>query len=411
MRTPQRLAACALLLLNVLKVCAFAPTTLTRRPIYVGAIGSAPRARDPRLDFFDWLEGRLRARREKASRDGRPERIILVRHGQSEGNTNKNAYSVTPDSQIALTERGWAQGVVAGLQIRQLVGNEPVRFFYSPYLRARQTLLAMLQAYDGQTVQLSSEPRLREQDFGNFQDSEAMDSTLKERQKFGRFYYRFPNGEAGTDVFDRMASFITYMFRTMSQTDYFDSDMHGLIIQNDSSQPASPPARNYVLVTHGLLMRIFCMCYLRWTVTEFEQVWNPSNCEIWVLQKIESKGNYELVGRWRASPYGGSFVDVKFGENKNEPMYAHMKRPLVSRRVTPGAPDALDSIELAHLRDLPGPKSNPRRGWGAKGNRAMLAAESVLAYWAKDSKAKSVADENAAPTTRPPRTHRGRREA
>lgn len=31
-------------------------------------------------------------------------------------------------------------------------------------------------------------------------------------------------------------------------------------------------AQNYVLVTHGLLMRIFCMCYLRWTVTEFEQV-------------------------------------------------------------------------------------------------------------------------------------------
>ena len=24
---------------------------------------------------------------------------------------------------------------------------------------------------------------------------------------------------------------------------------------------------NYALVTHGLLMRIFCMCYLRWTLT------------------------------------------------------------------------------------------------------------------------------------------------
>ena len=28
---------------------------------------------------------------------------------------------------------------------------------------------------------------------------------------------------------------------------------------------------NFVLVTHGLLMRIFCMCYFRWTVAEFEQ--------------------------------------------------------------------------------------------------------------------------------------------
>ena len=42
------------------------------------------------------------------------------------------------------------------------------------------------------------------------------------RQEFGRFYYRFPNGEAGTDVFDRMASFITYLFRSMSDQGYFE---------------------------------------------------------------------------------------------------------------------------------------------------------------------------------------------
>ena len=48
-----------------------------------------------------------------------------------------------------------------------------------------------------------------------------MKSVFAERQKFGRFYYRFPNGEAGTDVFDRTASFITYLFRTMSGTGYF----------------------------------------------------------------------------------------------------------------------------------------------------------------------------------------------
>ena len=41
-----------------------------------------------------------------------------------------------------------------------------------------------------------------------------MKQVFRERQKFGRFYYRFPNGEAGTDVFDRTASFITYLFLT-----------------------------------------------------------------------------------------------------------------------------------------------------------------------------------------------------
>ena len=45
-------------------------------------------------------------------------------------------------------------GVVAGLQIRNLVGNESVRFFVSPYMRARQTLLAILQAFDGRDVRV-----------------------------------------------------------------------------------------------------------------------------------------------------------------------------------------------------------------------------------------------------------------
>jgi len=113
-------------------------------------------------------------------------------------------------------------------------------------------------------------------------------------------------------------------------------------------------------------------------------VWNPSNCEVWVLQKIEGKGTYELSGRWRCSPYGGSFVNVKFGENKTEPMYEHMKRPLISRAVTPGAPDALQSVQMAHMRDLPGPVRNPNRRQTPKRNRALLAGEAVLRYWAKD---------------------------
>eukprot|EP00962_Isochrysis_galbana_P054740 scaffold26344_cov51-Isochrysis_galbana.AAC.1 len=43
------------------------------------------------------------------------------------------------------------------------------------------------------------------------------------------------------------------------------------------------------------------------------QVWNPSNCEIWVLEKVPGKITYQLAGRWRASPYGGVFTDITFG--------------------------------------------------------------------------------------------------
>ena len=40
-------------------------------------------------------------------------------------------------------------------------------------------------------------------DFGNFQDAEGKQKEKAERLRFGRFFYRFPNGESGADVYDR----------------------------------------------------------------------------------------------------------------------------------------------------------------------------------------------------------------
>lgn len=38
---------------------------------------------------------------------------------------------------------------------------------------------------------------LAAQDFGNFQDMEGKEREKTERLRFGRFFYRFPNGESG----------------------------------------------------------------------------------------------------------------------------------------------------------------------------------------------------------------------
>ena len=172
----------------------------------------------PFAAFDRWY--REHSLRNRWSRDW-PERIILIRHGESLGNTDKKCFSNTPDSQIELTDRGYAQAAVAGMKLRKLVGNETVRFFHSPYMRTRQTLSAILKAnFIGQAVQISSEPRLREQDFGNFQDMATMDAVFAERQRFGRFFYRFPDGEAGTDVFDRVATFLSYLWLTFGARGY-----------------------------------------------------------------------------------------------------------------------------------------------------------------------------------------------
>jgi len=31
------------------------------------------------------------------------------------------------------------------------------------------------------------------------------------------------------------------------------------------------------------------MVYFHWTVEEFEEVWNPSNCEVWALEMLRRK--------------------------------------------------------------------------------------------------------------------------
>jgi hypothetical protein len=68
---------------------------------------------------------------------------------------------------------------------------------------------------------------------------------------------------------------------------------------------------------------------------------------------------------------------------------ASAPRMLLAPQVTPGTPDALAGDELAHLRNLPGPvRVRQRKAPGS--NRAMLAAEAVLAYWSRDSDKKDT---------------------
>lgn len=53
---------------------------------------------------------------------------------------------------------------------------------------------------------MREECRVREQDFGNFQEEQRMKAIKETRERFGRFFYRFPEGESAADVYDRVSS-------------------------------------------------------------------------------------------------------------------------------------------------------------------------------------------------------------
>lgn len=142
-----------------------------------------------------------------------PKRIILVRHGESQGNKDDAAYSLTPDHKIPLTPLGIEQAKKAGSRIRHVVSdmgtsqNWKVYFYVSPYDRTRSTLREIGRAFARRRIiGAREECRIREQDFGNFQVAERMKVIKETRERFGRFFYRFPEGESAADVYDRVSS-------------------------------------------------------------------------------------------------------------------------------------------------------------------------------------------------------------
>ncbi|HWM38621.1 MAG TPA: histidine phosphatase family protein, partial [Streptomyces sp.] len=152
----------------------------------------------------------------------------------------------------------------------KLFGQERISAYVSPYRRTHQTLAAF--RLDPARLRVREEPRLREQDWGNWQDREDVRKQKGYRDAYGHFFYRFAQGESGADVYDRAGAFLESLWRSFERPDH-------------------PP--NVLIVTHGLTMRLFCMRWLHWSVAEFESLSNPGNAETRTLE-LGKDGRYHL---------------------------------------------------------------------------------------------------------------------
>jgi broad specificity phosphatase PhoE len=200
-----------------------------------------------------------------------PKRIFLVRHGQSVGNADESAYTTIPDWKVPLTSRGYDTSVESGQKILNIIGSKqaPLLFYCSPYLRTKQTLHGIVQSLGENPIICCREvPQLTEQQFGNFQNTDAMLIAKRNRSSYGRFYYRFPSGESGLDVYNRVSSFIAQCFRDWAKWPNIED-------------------ANVVMVTHGLTLRLFLMRWFHYTVEDFERTRNPPNGAVVVLSRIE----------------------------------------------------------------------------------------------------------------------------
>eukprot|EP00796_Vickermania_ingenoplastis_P011901 gene11902-8185_t len=146
-----------------------------------------------------------------------PKRLLLIRHGESVANVDRAIYGTTPDWRIGLTPKGQEQARDCGRRLQRLVKKDKLFIYYSPYKRTRQTLEGIRPFLsDSQILGEREDERLREQEMGNYQpsvDDGAMDKLWRERNVFGRTYYRFPSGESGLDVMDRVGSFFDSLLK------------------------------------------------------------------------------------------------------------------------------------------------------------------------------------------------------
>jgi broad specificity phosphatase PhoE len=202
----------------------------------------------------------------------KPQRIIIIRHGYSDANQDKMVLNHTPDYAIQLTQTGHDQAFEAGQKIKEIVGNETIHAYCSPFWRTRQTYLNLKKSLN--IVAFQEDPRIREQEFGTrLNEMNHKFDQDKERNEYGHFYFRLDGGESGADCYDRVSDFIGTLYR-------------------DFEKPHYP--NNALIVTHGLTSRILLMRWLKLSVEEFEILKNPKNCEFFVLERDET-GKYALI--------------------------------------------------------------------------------------------------------------------
>lgn len=207
----------------------------------------------------------------------KPDRIFIVRHGQSQGNVDRAVYQTVPDYALQLTELGQQQATEAGRRIHSVIGfpHQSIQFYVSPFWRTRQTYLGIKNYLNPCCYKFYEDPRLREQEWNQklgtregYRETEEV-----ERDNYGHFYYRFNGGESCADVFDRVSDFMGTMFRDFQKKDF---------------------PRNVIIVTHGMTMRLMLMRWYHISVEEFESWGNPANGEYYLLERREDE-KYELM--------------------------------------------------------------------------------------------------------------------
>lgn len=227
--------------------------------------------------------------------------LVLVRHGESEGNIAGKAsengdkrhftqeYRNRHSSRWKLSDKGIVQAKKTGEYIKQQLGGEFDRQYMSHYLRAQETAYHL----DLINERWNEDIFIRERNWGDFdrlpvdEQNKVYRSSAEEIHR-DPFYWRPPNGESIADVLQRLKS-------TILDT-----------LHRDCSQ------MRVIMVCHGEIMWSMRFLLEGWSVAQYyeaEANRDPKaqmrNCQVlhYTRKKADGSLSDRLVGVTSLAPY------------------------------------------------------------------------------------------------------------
>jgi broad specificity phosphatase PhoE len=158
-----------------------------------------------------------------------PDRLWIVRHGQSAGNVARDTAEssglelidlAVRDADVPLSALGVQQSeALARWFADKPTAERPNIFISSPFVRAQQTCLAVARATAFDEGDVLVDERLREKEFGILDRYTRHGIVARfpelsaQRKLVGKFYFRPPGGESWCDVILRLRSLMEVLRR------------------------------------------------------------------------------------------------------------------------------------------------------------------------------------------------------
>ena len=231
-------------------------------------------------------------------------RILLVRHGRSEGNVDESLYDTKGDCNIALTDEGWGQardaGKFLGTLYKESKKNEWPRLYVSSYLRTQQTLRGLLVGIDDAIPgkpKILEDPRLVEKNFG------AIASLIKLSKKgdlsaqFAKMLLNLSQDHWKKNPFVAKSLFGDSAKDTHLAVKQFIDGTLSRAIENKGHD-------DFVIVTHGAVIKPFLMSWAHMPMSQERAMKTPGNCDViciegepgnWKIRTIYDGENQEAV--------------------------------------------------------------------------------------------------------------------